>query len=65
MAVYSLDVCQNLIDQGYLVTGPYILDPAAALAADEEVRARQADLEYRKQALQTAGRTLASDRHVV
>lgn len=59
---YDLETCEALIDQGYLVTGPYILDPAAALQADQEVRASQADLEYRIQARKIAGTTLDTDR---
>lgn len=34
---YSLDYCSELIEQGWLVTGPYVLDPAAALQAQQEI----------------------------
>lgn len=37
MVVSSLDYCENLIEAGYLVTGPYVLDPSAQVQAQDEV----------------------------
>lgn len=42
---YDLNAWQDLIDAGWLVTGPYVLDPAAALQA---MREYQEFLDYRE-----------------
>jgi hypothetical protein len=56
LSEHGLASAQPLVDRGYLLTGPYVLDPAAALQADAEVRAHQEKI---------AGMKVASDRHVV
>ena len=43
MAVSSLDYCENLIEAGWLVTGPYVLDPAAAVQAQHELAGKLLD----------------------